>query len=162
VWFWLLGSLSQQGNMMQRQFVAMMILGGTMAMVASGCSDSGVHGVKVSGSVTKAGKAQDGVNVNFTATNPKEGEPKGTRTDADGKFQLRIKPGTYRVSLTRLVDKKGNVPKESDNPTEDFTQLEASGYLRNVFPPAYADPSSTPLKVEIPPGGKELEPFEVK
>jgi len=54
------------------------------------------------------------------------------------------------------------VPAESENPAEDYTQLEASGYLRNALPPKFAAPNTSPFKVEIPAGGKTLEPFDLK
>jgi hypothetical protein len=148
--------------MLQRRFLAMIMLGTASVLVAGGCGGEASKGVTVTGSVSKAGKAQDGVSVGFVASDPKQGQSAGARTDADGKFQLQVKPGAYKVTLTRLVDKKGNAPKESDNPAEDFTQLEASGYLRNAFPATYADPNTSPLTVDIPAGGKSLDPFEVK
>jgi hypothetical protein len=33
--------------------------------------------------------------------------------------------------------------------------------LRNAFPENYSDAASTPIGVEIPPGGKNLDPFVV-
>jgi hypothetical protein len=129
--------------------------------VAGGCGGGG-NEVKVTGSVTRGGKAQDGAKVSFIPTDPKmASSAKGTSTDADGKFEIMVLPGKYTVLLTRHVDRKGNVPKDSENPKEDFTQLEASGYLRQVFPSEYGDPKSTPIGVEIPPGGKDLPPFTV-
>ena len=128
----------------------------------SGCAGSaGPEGVSVSGSVVQGGKAQEGVSVNFITADPSKADSRGARTNAEGKFELKVKPGAYTVTMTRLVDKKGNVPAESENPAEDFTQLEASGYLRNAFPPKYAAINTSPYKVEIPSGGKTLEPFDV-
>jgi hypothetical protein len=64
--------------------------------------------------------------------------------------------------MTRMVDKKGNVPPESENPTEDYTQLEASGLLKNGLPAKLSSPTTTPFKVDIPAEGKDLPAFEVK
>jgi hypothetical protein len=136
----------------------------TIAMLALGCGGGGggPSGVRVTGSVIKDGKGQSGVSVGFTPADPSKGEARGARTDAEGKFQTNVMPGSYTVTLSRMVDKKGNVPADSDDPTQDYTQLEASGALRNAFPPKYAAPTTSPFKVEIPAGGKELEPFDVK
>jgi hypothetical protein len=149
--------------MKRSQLIALLALGSAVTLFASGCGGGGgPEGVKVTGSVTKGGKGEEGVNVGFITADPKKGESRGVRTDAQGKFELRVKPGAYTVTLTKLVDKKGNVPKESEVPTEDYTQLEASGYLRHAYPDTYADVARSPYKVEIPEGGKELAPFEVK
>src|SRR5262245_59113362 len=143
-----------------RHVCAMVLVCAAFVLLASGCGPV-VKGVKVTGSVTQGGKPQEGVTVGFGPADPK-GEAKAARTDAEGKFVLRMEPGKYTVTLTKFVDKKGNVPKESDNPTEDFTQLEASGYLRQVLPATYTNPGTSPFKVEIPSGGKDLEPFDLK
>ena len=131
------------------------------AIVLSGCGGNDDEGVKVTGSVVKGSTAEEGVLVNFAPSDPAQGSAKAARTDASGKFEVRVKPGKYVVALTKMVDKKGNIPKESENPAEDLTQLEASGYLRNALPAKYADPTSSPLGVEIPSGGKDLPPFDV-
>jgi hypothetical protein len=70
-------------------------------------------------------------------------------------------PGSYKVSLIKMVDKKGKVPSGSENPTEDYTQLEASGALRHAFPPSYIDPENSGIKAEVPAGGTALQPFVV-
>jgi hypothetical protein len=150
--------------MKRSQLFALLALFSAVVLFASGCgAPPGPEGVKVTGSVTKGGKGEEGVNVGFITSDLKKGESRGVRTDAQGKFELRIKPGSYTVTLTKLVDKKGNVPKESEVPTEDYTQLEASGYLRHAYSELYADMARSPFKgIEIPEGGKELAPFEVK
>jgi hypothetical protein len=132
-------------------------------VIAGGCGKSGgVLEVKVTGSVTQGTKAQDGVLVNFIPADRKQETSKGSRTDADGKFEVMVQPGKYTVVLTRWVDKKGKVPKDSENPLEDYAQLEASGYLKQVLPAKYGDPASSPFKVDIPAEGKELPAFDVK
>src|SRR5437879_12901857 len=94
-----------------RQYLGMLVLSGAIGVIAGGCG-SGSAGpageVKVTGSVTKDGKGLDGVNVGFDAADPKQA--KGTLTDANGKFATTLKPGSYTVILSRMVDRKGNVP----------------------------------------------------
>jgi hypothetical protein len=143
------------------RFVAIIILCGASALAGCG-GNAGPDGVKVTGSVTKDGKAQSGVNLSFIAADQTKGESRGAKTDADGKFELKLRPGAYSVAMTRLVDKKGNVPPESEDPAEDYTQLEASGLLKNTFPAKLSSPTTTPFKVDIPAEGKDLPPFEVK
>ena len=141
--------------------VSCLIIAGAIALAFTGCGGSDEEGVKVTGSVVKGSAAQEGVLVNFATSDTNQGSAKAARTDAGGKFEVRVKPGKYVVVLTKMVDRKGNVPKESEDPTQDQTQLEASGYLRNALPAKYAEASSSPLGVEIPTGGKELPPFDV-
>jgi hypothetical protein len=149
-----------QCNSIHRLLAAAMLCG---AVSLVGCGgNAGPDGVKVTGSVTKDGKAQSGVNVGFIAADQTKGESRGVKTNAEGKFELKLRPGSYSVTLTRMVDKKGNVPPDSEDPAEDYTQLEASGLLRNAFPPKLAAPTTTPHKVDIPAEGKDLPPFEVK
>lgn len=143
------------------RFVAIVVLCGGVALAGCG-GNAGPDGVKVTGSVTKDGKGQAGTNVSFIAADQTKGESRGVKTDADGKFELKLRPGAYSVTLTRMVDKKGNVPPESENPAEDYTQLEASGLLKNAFPAKLSSPTTTPFKVDIPAEGKDLPPFEVK
>jgi len=146
--------------MVRRQLFGILGLCCAIAVGTGGCGGS--KEVKVTGSVTRGGKAQDGAKVGFIPTDPKlAANAKGTSTNAEGKFELMVVPGSYTVVLTRYVDRKGNVPKESENPKEDFTQLEASGYLRQVFPSELADPKSSPFGIEIPAGGKDLAPFVI-
>jgi hypothetical protein len=132
---------------------------GALSLMASGC---GEEGAKVTGSVTKDGKAQEGVSVSFITQDKEKGASKGTRTNAEGKFELKMKPGHYTVILAKWVDKNGKVPKDSDDPNEDFAQLEASGKLRQVLPSKFTETESSPFNVEIPATGKQLPPFDVK
>lgn len=145
---------------MRRQFLNAVLGYGMLCLL--GCGGGGEEGAKVTGSVTKDGKAQPGASVSFIPADPTKGDSRGAKTNAEGKFEVHLKPGAYTVTLSRLVDKKGNVPPDSEDPAEDFTQLEATGVLRNAFPPKYADPDASPLKIDVPAGGKELPPFEVK
>jgi hypothetical protein len=109
------------------------------------------------------GAPQDGARLGFfpqSNTSP-PAPAKGTVTAADGKFEIMLPPGNYKVTLSRMVDRAGKVPGESEDPSQDYAQLEASGMLTQKFPPAYINTASTPISVDIPPEGKSLEPFAV-
>jgi hypothetical protein len=139
------------------RFLAGLFVFGSFALLASGCGGAADPGVKVTGSVTKGGKPDAGVKVAFIPDDKAKGTGKGAQTDANGKFELKVPPGQYSVYLTKYVDSKGNVPKDSENPDEDFAQLEASGKLKQVYPE-----DTPPFKVDIPAEGKQLTPFDVK
>jgi hypothetical protein len=139
----------------------MLLFTAVMAPITSGCGGSGVNEVKVTGSVTQNRKVQQGVNVSFIPADS-SATSKGIRTDADGKFEVMMSPGKYTVLLSKMVDKKGKVPKDSENAAEDYAQLEAAGELRQVFPAKYTSVASSPLKVDIPAEGKDLPAFDVK
>jgi len=147
---------------MRRQFLAMFVLSTSIALAANGCGSSGPQLAKVTGSVTKGGKLQQGVNVAFVPADLKQGSTVGSRTDSDGKFEVLVKPGSYTVALTKMVDKNGKVPKDSENPAEDYVMLEAAGQLRQVLPAKYTSVDSSPFKVDIPAEGKDLPAFDVK
>ncbi len=148
--------------MIQRQFQGLLVLCNVIFLILSGCGGSADNGVKITGSVTMDGKAQDGVVMGFVPSAPQPGTTsKGATTNAEGKFEVKLPPGKYAVILSKKVDKSGKVPGESENPAEDFTQLDASGMLNQVFPEKYTQPTTTPLNVDIPAEDKELPPFEV-
>lgn len=140
---------------MRQQFLGIFLLCAALGVVAIGCG-GGSDGVKVTGSVTQGGKSQEGVMVGFVFSDPNQGA-KGTRTNAEGTFEIMLKPGSYTVTVAKWVDKRGNVPNE-----EDYTQLEASGSLKQVYLAKYTSHASSPFKVEIPAEGKALGAFEVK
>jgi len=128
--------------------------------VLTGCGASSGE-VKVTGSVMRGGKAQDGVRVSFSPSDGRKNASKGAVTDAQGKFEVLMQPGKYVVTLSKMVDKKGKVPGSSENPAEDYAQLEASGALRQVFPVEFTEVTGSPFTADIPSGGKALEPFVV-
>ena len=133
-----------------------------VGLLSLGCGEAD-PGVPVSGTVTMGGQGQGGVRAYFIPSSTDASGPKfyGAITDTSGKFQAKVPPGKYSVMLSKKVDKSGNVPSDSEDPELDYTQLEASGMLREAMPQQYTSPTSTPISVEIPPEGKDLEPFEV-
>jgi len=145
--------------MIRQHYFGALALALAVAFAVSGCGSS-EEGVKVTGSVVKGTKAQDGVLVSLVASD-KGGVTKAARTNADGKFEVKVKPGKYVVTLSKLVDKKGNAAKDSENPAEDAAQLEASGKLFESIPEKYREATSSPIGVEIPSGGKQLDPIDL-
>jgi len=150
--------------MMRRQVLSVLLVSSVIGLISSGCGgDKGPKGVKVTGSVTKDGKALEGTRVSFIPVEGKENaSSRGTITNTDGKFEIKLEPGKYAVVLSRMADKSGKVPGESDDPAQDYTQLEGSGQLRQTMPEKYTDHKQTPLSIEVPPGGKDLPAFEVR
>lgn len=144
---------------MQRQARGSLAVLAVVSLAILGCGEAD-PGVPVSGSVRMGGQPQDGVRIYFIPGS-EQAQIRGAITDAAGKFVAKVPPGQYKVTLSRMVDRSGKVPGESENPEEDFTQLEASGLLRQTIPSQYLGATTTPLSVDIPEEGKELEPFEV-
>jgi hypothetical protein len=148
---------------MVRQFAGMLALGAALAVVAGGCGSGEPEGVKVTGSVMKGGQPLDNAVVSFISTLPlKDATPtRSASTNAEGKFEAKVLPGNYSVVLSKMVDQSGKVPGASDDPNLDYGQLQAEGKLQQVVPQQYTEPAATPLKVDIPEEGKDLEPFEI-
>jgi hypothetical protein len=134
-----------------------LVLLGAIACLVNGCGGAQEDpGVEVTGSLTKGGVGQEGVTVGFVAS--AKGVSKAARTDAAGKFKLKLLPGQYAVILSKKVDASGNVPP----PDADVGQLEADGQLRETMPSQYTDPDSTLLGTEVPPKGGELPPLVIE
>ena len=127
-----------------------------LAIAVSGCGGARDEGVKVTGSVTKGGAGLEGVLVVFAPRGG--GNPKGARTEASGKFALRLPPGKYKVLLSKKVDVQGNVP-----PLEaDLAELESNGLLHESLPAQYSTATASQLSADVPAAGTELAPFTVE
>jgi hypothetical protein len=142
------------------------LLLGIGLLMASACGCSGGKGPKVTGSVTLNGQPLADAQVVFEPVTRKSGLGGAvTRTDQDGKFEVRpqpksgqtLKPGKYVVLITKLVDKNGNVPS-----AEEFAQLQRARALRNTLPPRYNDKDFPQFPVDIKEGDNHLPPFAVK
>jgi hypothetical protein len=128
---------------------------------AAGCSSGGGT---VSGSVKLDGQPVASATVDFYLRERLAQLAASARTDQDGNFVLRapkgrppLAPGSYVVTVRKLVDKKGNVPND-----EDYGQLDAAGLLVNKLPAKYGDPAFPNLTLEVKSGEKSLAPFELK
>jgi hypothetical protein len=103
--------------------------------------------VRVKGLVTFGGKAGAADSVGFEA---KDGSDSGvTRAEADGRFEVILKPGEYHVVVQKLkgeiqMDSKGRVTfPESAIPKRYWTPVE-SGLS------AVITPSGAPITIAIP------------
>ncbi len=130
-------------------------------LAVSGCSgDSG--GARVTGTVFLDGKVLPSAGVQFW---PKEELELGVysgKTNAEGRFELSsraaksVKPGAYKVLITREVKKDGQVP----GPGDDWNILKQPGALHNTLPPRYSDRFEPALTVEVHPGTNDF-PFQL-
>jgi hypothetical protein len=83
-------------------------------------------------------------------------------TDDQGEFEIvshagkPIPPGRYHVLISKMVDKKGNMPSP-----EEFGQLQAQGALRNFLPDRYSDRASSDLYAEVKDGENVLPTFKL-
>jgi hypothetical protein len=146
---------------MMRKSLGLLVLAGTICFVASGCASKSDTEAKVTGSVIKDGKGLEGVNVGFDAADPRAS--KGTMTDAEGKFATTLKPGSYTVLLTRMVDKKGNLPprvaEDADPALQDISKIQGS--LHQSLPAKFTNKTTSPFKADVPAKGIDLPPFDV-
>ena len=125
-------------------------------LLSAGCGGAAEEGEPVKGSVTKGGAGVESVLVVFTPE--LAGVAKGARSDASGKFELKLPPGKYKVLLSKKVDAQGKLP----GPDQDRSDLEAAGALTETIPEPYSSPVASPLSAEIPDGGAELAPFAIE
>ncbi len=132
-----------------------------LLLMSAGCGRG--SGSRATGKVLLNGQPLADAEVLFEMKS-KEGAAKYVaRSDAEGKFAVvppggkAIIPGTYRVAITKWVDKKGKVtdPAEID-------QLRAAGMAKNVVPDQYSDFATTPLTAQLQDGKTELPPFDIK
>ena len=144
-----------------RHLIAVLLALGCFALISCG-SGSG-SGSPITGSVTLDDQPLAAASVKFHTTTS-GAEVASARSDDTGKFTLpspagkpALKPGHYTVTVRKLTDKKGNVPKE-----EDFGMLEAEGNLVNKLPAKYGDPQNSKLSVEVKTDTKTLPAIDVK
>jgi hypothetical protein len=126
-------------------------LGAFVAML--GCGGDGLKRVPVKGKVTAEGEAVGNATVSFIPADGTKGEGGIGTTDADGNFTLTgsrrgdqgIVPGTYRVRISRFVDRDGTL-LPSDHKQADFPHAVES------VPAPFSSPDST-LEVTVPDKG---------
>jgi hypothetical protein len=131
-------------------------IAGCLALIGCG---GGATGPRVKGQVLLDSQPVADARVEFQG---KGGQ--STVTDKDGKFEfdgtsayLTVKPGTYKVTVTKYVDLKGNKLEP-----EDYEMQKAAGLVKHGLPAKYADVGTTDLTAEIKEGKNELKPFELK
>lgn len=129
-----------------------------------GCS--GGDAAKVTGTVTMEGQALADAEVSFEPWDiAKKGQGGDrTRTDAQGKFvftgdrkKFGIKPGKYKVYISKWVDKKtGEVPTP-----EDYEMKRAGNLLKNVVDQKYSNSEIDPvLSADVKGSGDDFK-FDV-
>jgi hypothetical protein len=145
--------------------VSRLVLGAlavALALMTTGCSGGGSK-PKITGKVMMDGSPLADAELSFTKQQKGAGPKLLARTDSEGKYQVivygtqPIEPGTYRVSIDKWVDKKGQVTDPGE-----LTQLKMAGMAKNLVPSPYSDPDLSPLKAELKPESMEIPPFDIK
>jgi hypothetical protein len=134
-------------------------LGVFLLGVFTGCS-SGPALTPVSGTVTDAdGKPFDGALVRFIPQGETEGHGGWGRTDADGKYEITaqrlnrkgLRPGNYKVILTRLLAPDGKPLPPDARPIETGGKESVPGpYSKMQFTPLTVNVGSEPVVFNIP------------
>ncbi len=128
-----------------------------VVLVAAGCSSN--KGGRVAGKVTLNGTPVGGAKVVFVQSAAGQGLPiqVGTITKDDGSYEIaRIDPGSYKVTVKKLVAKPG---AKDNTPLE---VLEASGQATNSLPAKYADVKTTDLTATVNAGEKKEVNLDLK
>jgi hypothetical protein len=131
-----------------------------------GCGSSNL--VPARGHLTLDGAPVEGASLMFFPES-ESGQVAAAATDADGKFAAATRgtpgcvPGAYAISVTKKV----TPPGAQESPQADRAEFEGKkkgapnpyatkgqAVPRNVLPPQYADPATSKIRIEVPPGGK--------
>ena len=120
---------------------------------ASGCGKANPSLVPVSGRVTLDDKPLSEVVVTFSPIGATQGNGALGATAAEGQFTLTdvrgnagVRVGEYRVSL---------YPTPVGNPNDDPADVVSTGAVS--VPAMYLNPSQSPLRATVPPGGGTVE-----
>lgn len=133
----------------------------TIGLMATGCTASSKP--KITGKVTLDGSPLADAELSFEKQQKGGGAKYEAKTDSEGKYQLvlygkeSVEPGTYRVTISKYVDKQGKVTDPGE-----LIQLKMAGLAKNVVPAQYNDPDLTQLRAELKPQTMEIPPFELK
>lgn len=141
------------------------------AALATGCT-GGPAFVPVTGTLTLDGRPLGEAEVVFVPDPAKgaAGDNASGTTDAQGRFTLRTgrtgragaPPGVYRVTVTDLSGVADLTAPDAAPPGDGLGGPRPVAPKRPRVPPAYADPSRTPLRgVEVRAGGPAFE-FDLK
>jgi hypothetical protein len=142
--------------------LAMSALAIALALMTTSCSSGGSK-PRITGKVMMDGSPLTDAELSFTKQQKGGGSKLMARTDSEGKYQViiygtqPIEPGTYRVSIDKWVDKKGQVTDPGE-----LTQLKMAGMAKNLVPAPYNDPDLSPLKAELKPESMEVPTFDIK
>lgn len=135
---------------------SMLILIAVGFLVAVGCSPQGSN---VSGTVTFEGKPLPDAKITFYAEGVEPQTSYAAKSDEQGNYELLLpegaegpKPGSYAVTVIKVVPKKGAKITED----QDLDQLEAAGLVTNSLPRQFGRIESTPLKVTVESGTNDI------
>lgn len=139
------------------------LLGVVPFLLLSGCmGDSSTNhaGATVTGTVTLDGSPVKGATVTFR---PEAAGGSGAfgMTDAEGKYTLNtssalqgVKPGQYKISVTKLEAVTSDQPSEDDPAYGGAPVREAAP--KNLLPAKYSKVNSSELTADIQPGDNEV------
>lgn len=122
-------------------------------LLGAGCQPGagGAGGYPVSGVVRYQGKPVDGANVVFSPVDPQQGaRAEAAKTDAQGRYSLKLVPGEYAVAVTKY-SQPGAQPSE---PAGEYTPPEEGAQTpvaKNELPEKYATASTSPLRLKLEP-----------
>lgn len=129
------------------------IVAALLALTAAGCGPRGPALHDVSGEVHFEGTPVAGAGVLFC---PEGNRPAGAITDDKGRFHLRTwhdadgtVAGMHIVCVTKTLPVATKT--ESDYPE-----------TKNVLPPRYASPVSSPLRADVTPDGENCFRFDLE
>jgi len=136
-----------------------------LVVLSTGCGPKGpptFDVAPVKGTVTMQGQplADADVTFYFDGTPPQGYIGSTAKTDSAGKYELITNaqkgapPGSYKVTVSRFVDKSGNVPKNDPEAGSDVEQMLQSGVLTQSVPPTFSDREQTQKTAEVV-AGKE-------
>lgn len=132
-----------------------------IALSVAGCGGSdGAKKVKVAGQVTMDGRPLQDASIQFI---PSGGDGKGATglTDAEGKYQMLVPAGDYKVVISKV---KGGTVKNPD-PEETMSEFELGpsgkgiALPKQLVPEKYSDPARSQLKFTVPADGAEDADF---
>ncbi|HID74576.1 MAG TPA: carboxypeptidase regulatory-like domain-containing protein [Planctomycetaceae bacterium] len=142
-----------------------------------GCGGGGPKKVKVTGTVTLDGKPVDGAAVAFSPKG-EGGQAAGTMTDASGRYEMEVVPGSYGVKITKSAGgtaETGEEPAGSEeDPSAAYAAAEQAGEDvmgaggggeeagGNLLPAQYADPATSGFSAEVKDGAENVFNFDMK
>lgn len=134
-----------------------------IALLLTGCGkkvkqDPKLDLVPASGTVTLGGKplAEANVSLIYDGTPPVGFFGSGAVTDAQGRYEAQTMgkkgavPGTYKVTVSKLVNSSGAAIKPEEG--MDLEQLKAAGGVAESVPTKYTHQTTTDLKITVEAG----------
>jgi hypothetical protein len=131
-------------------------------LFCAGCGSGPAGLVAGMGKVTLDGEPVEGASVVFMPT-ADDGLLAAGRTDQEGRFTLAtnealgVRPGHYKVSVGKQELLAAEAPvRAGKKSAEDYPavkKMQTTGASRNHLPEVYLAARTSPLEVDVPPGG---------